>query len=329
MGTTRVETNILSELRPSGSGFGSRCTNGRQRRWTIFLALLLLGAACARATTPTGSPNPSDSPLSLPALELAVLEAVGGDLVYCDPDQYPVAHGTPLENARGRLPTIQADRAAYDAILHHEGLSAGQKFTSDELIAINDDYKQMQAIKLAPAGLGYAFDLLVPQKGSDVRIWRLNGTASPAGVVTISHREVGQRPSCPVCLAAGVRIATPEGEIPVEDLRIGMAVWTTDLHGQRIAGVVLETGHMEAPLGHEVVRMSLADGRAVVASPGHPTADGRTIGELMPGDRYGGIVVTGVSIAPYAGSTWDLLPSGPTGTYFANGVLLVSTLTRA
>ena len=34
-------------------------------------------------------------------------------------------------------------------------------------------------------------------------------------------------------------------------------------------------------------------------------------------------------LIPYAGGfTFDLLPSGPTGTYFANGVLLGSTLSR-
>jgi hypothetical protein len=72
--------------------------------------------------------------------------------------------------------------------------------------------------------------------------------------------------------------------------------------------------------------LSLADGRTVVASPGHPRADGRTIRDLQPGDRYDGSVVASTIVVPYAGATWDLLPSGPTGTYFANGVLLGSTL---
>jgi hypothetical protein len=84
---------------------------------------------------------------------------------------------------------------------------------------------------------------------------------------------------------------------------------------------------MVAPAGHEVVRLALADGRVVVVSPGHPTADGRTVGRLRTGDRYDGSVVASATLLPYAGArTYDLLPSGPTGTYFADGILLGSTL---
>jgi hypothetical protein len=32
------------------------------------------------------------------------------------------------------------------------------------------------------------------------------------------------------------------------------------------------------------------------------------------------------ALVPYTSATYDLLPSGPTGTYFADGVLLGSTL---
>lgn len=290
----------------------------------LFVALLLIATGCASTT----SPSSGGTPLPLPVLKLAVLGAIGGHLTYCDPDVYPIAHGTPLENARDRLPTIRADHPVFDAILQHESLSAGQTFTPDEVIAINDDYKQMQAIDLKPAGGDYTFDVEVPQGGSGVGIWRLTGTVTRAGTVSISHREVGQRPNCPICLATGVLIATPNGEVPVQEVPVGMPVWTTDAGGRRIAGVVLQTGHMEAPLGHEVVRLALADGRAVVASPAHPTVDGRTVGALSSGDRYDGSVVARATLIPYAGVTWDLLPSGPTGSYFADGVLLASTLQR-
>ena len=36
--------------------------------------------------------------------------------------------------------------------------------------------------------------------------------------------------------------------------------------------------------------------------------------------------VVSADLVPYAGTTYDLLPSGPTGTYVADGVLLGSTL---
>ncbi len=286
-----------------------------------LLVWLLVGVACGKAA-------PSGGPLSPQALKLSVLDAVGGHLTYCDPDLYPVGHGTPLQNARARFPTIEADVTAFDAILAHEHLSADQRFTPQQLIAINEDYKQMQAIDLTPDGAGYRFTLLTPTPGSETGITRVSGTVSGSGSVTIQQRVAGQEPNCPICLAAGVGIATPTGEIPVQDLRPGMRVWTTDSGGHRIIGVVLETGHMQAPIGHEVVRLVLWDGRSVLVSPQHPTADGRTVGELEPGARYDGSTVMSTALVAYGGRTWDLLPSGPTGTYFANGVLLGSTLER-
>lgn len=264
--------------------------------------------------------------MSLPALKLAVLDAAGGRLAYCDPDEYPVPQGAALENARERFATIKADTPAFEAILRHEHLSAAQRFTGEQLITISDDYKQMQAIELAPAGDGYRFSMLAPQPGSDVGAERLSGTVSRSGSVSIEHRKPEGWPNCPICVAAGVRIATPKGEIRVQNLRVGMPVWTSDLSGRRVAGVVLETGHMEVPVGHEVVRLALADGRVVTASPGHPTAGGRALGDLEAGDRYDGSVVVTATLIPYTGATWDLLPSGPSGTYFANGVPLGSTL---
>lgn len=288
--------------------------------------VLILAVSCAGSSGGGPSPTPTGSPLPLPALKLAVLDAVGGRLDYCDPDQFPVAHGTPLEAAEARLPMIQADGSSFDTILKHQNLSGTQHLTDDQIIGINDLYKQMQAIQLTATDGVYSFDLLVPRAGSDVGNQRLIGTVGRSGVVTIGRREPGQNVNCPICLVAGVRIATPSGDIRVQDVRVGMTIWTTDREGHRVVRVVLATGHMLAPLGHEVVRLELADGRSVVASPGHPTADGRTLGDLAVGDRFDGTTVTGVALLPYSGITYDLLPSGPTGTYYADGVLLGSSL---
>ncbi len=302
-----------------------------RRIWLPTVALLLvMAAACGKAAAPGSSPTPTPTtggPKSLPALKLAVLAAVGGHLSYCDPDQYPVAHLNQLEAAQARISTIEADRTTFDAILSYLNLPLGQSsFTAQQLIAINDAYKQILAIQLQPAGDGYRFDVQVPQKGSDVGIQRLVGTVSRTGQVAIEQREPGHRLPCPICLAAGVLIATPSGNVPIQDLTAGMPVWTTDRHGRRVEGVVLATGFMQAPLGHEVVRIELADGRTVTVSPGHLTADGRTVGELQVGDTYDGSVVVSAALFPYTGFTYDLLPSGPTGTYYAGGVLLGSTL---
>jgi len=74
----------------------------------------------------------------------------------------------------------------------------------------------------------------------------------------------------------------------------------------------------------------LADGRELLASPGHKTADGRVLGSLAAGDRLDGSTIKLWELVPYSGDrTYDLLPAGATGAYWANGVLLGSTLAAA
>jgi hypothetical protein len=97
----------------------------------------------------------------------------------------------------------------------------------------------------------------------------------------------------------------------------------------RIAAPVIEIGSMEVPSGHLMVHVRLADGRELLASPGHRTADGRPLGSLATGDEVDGSKVTLWELVLYDGSlTYDLLPAGPTGDYWANGILLSSTLSR-
>jgi hypothetical protein len=75
------------------------------------------------------------------------------------------------------------------------------------------------------------------------------------------------------------------------------------------------------------VRLVLGDGRVVLVSPGHPTADGRRVGALRAGDPIDGAHVAAAERVAYGGgATYDVLPAGATGAYWANGVLLGSTL---
>lgn len=63
-------------------------------------------------------------------------------------------------------------------------------------------------------------------------------------------------------------------------------------------------------------------------SAGHPTADGRQFGELRPGNRLDELhTVQSVEVVPYRhDATYDILPASGTGTYFAAGALVGSTL---
>ena len=79
---------------------------------------------------------------------------------------------------------------------------------------------------------------------------------------------------------------------------------------------------------HQVMRIQLASGAVLEISPGHPTADGRRFGELSAGDPLDEQhdVLTAELVRYQHDSTYDILPASSTGTYFAAGVLVGSTL---
>ena len=135
-----------------------------------------------------------------------------------------------------------------------------------------------------------------------------------------------QRP-CPVCLGKNTLIDTPTGAIPVEEMRQGTAIWTMNNLGERVSTIVVDIAKTPVPSTHKVVHLILEDGREVFVSPGHPVGDGRTVGELAVGDVIsGGRVVSAEKVWYRLGFTYDILPSGETGLYWANGILLESTL---
>jgi hypothetical protein len=113
----------------------------------------------------------------------------------------------------------------------------------------------------------------------------------------------------------------------VEALRPGDLVWTLDASGQRLAAPILRMARTVVPDLHRLVYLLLDDGRELWASPGHPTADGRRLADLQPGDLLDGARLTRSEAVSYGRpATYDLLPSGDTGYYWANGILMGSTL---
>jgi len=80
---------------------------------------------------------------------------------------------------------------------------------------------------------------------------------------------------------------------------------------------------------YRIAHIVLDDGRQLRVSAGHPTADGRTFGDLGPGDLLDGAHVVSLELVPYGNpETYDILPAGETGYYWANGILMGSTLTQ-
>jgi len=130
-----------------------------------------------------------------------------------------------------------------------------------------------------------------------------------------------------ICLTPGALIATPNGDVRVMDLRPGMPVYSVDLEGNRIVAPVVMASRVTVPDTHTVCRVVLDDGRELYVSGVHPTADGRAIEDLKAGDRLDGASVESAERVLYTGGhTFDLLPGGDTGYYWANGILVGSTL---
>jgi hypothetical protein len=130
---------------------------------------------------------------------------------------------------------------------------------------------------------------------------------------------------CPVCASPYTPIATPLGERPISELRVGDLVYSVD-NGAIVAVPLIRVGR--TPVSHhKVVRVVLEDGRSLEISAGHPTADGRTFGDLLAGDRLDGHELISAEIVPYSYPfTYDVLPGSKTGTYFAAGALIGSTI---
>ena len=286
---------------------------------------LVLALAAVLAIVACGSAPAAGSPLPIDALKFRVIDAVGAP-VFCDRDSYPVARAGG-EEAAGAVayPKIRANSEQYAAIVAHERLPNPPAELDDaQKLTLYRAYKTEEALTFTPSGSGYSFSYTT---SSNTTYTRVSGSVSSDGTISGLTTAPGGRPNCPICLAATTMIATPGGEVGVTGITIGMVVWTQAADGSRVEATVIEVGSTPVPPTHQMVHLTLADGRELWASPGHRTADGRPLGALAVGAAVDGSVVKTWELVAYsAGRTYDLLPAGATGTYWANGILLSSTL---
>ena len=285
------------------------------------------GLPTARATSqPTSPPNASaQSTNSLTPTELKYrLIAQFGKVFYCDPDLYPVARRLSASEFDRRIAQIEQDAEEYKTIMAHLSLAGTTTLSSDQKQQVYAESKMLNAITLKPVGDTYQFSLRV--SGNGRQGFAIEGTIDAAGTIQVTKKQATVT-TCPICLAGDTRIDTPNGPVAVRDLQVGMSVWTTDASGTRRAAVIVQTAKRPVPPGTLLVHATLDDGRALTAAAFHPTTDGRVIGDLARGDAIDGARVASVENVPIAGdATYDLLPSGETGAYWANGILLKSTL---
>jgi hypothetical protein len=290
----------------------------------LLAALAVVVATACGAVTP--APAPVGSPLTLDELKFRVMDSVGKP-VYCDRDYYPIARqGGEQQSALQQYPQIKADAEVYAAIIAHEHLPAGN-VTDDQKLTVYRAWKLLQALTLTPKDGAYTFDYRVQKQSGSAAYVAVKGSVTTDGAVTVTSQTPAGPPMCPICLAAATLISTPAGDIPVTEVTLGMIVWTAGPGGIRIAEPVVEVGSTPVPADHKMVHLVLTDGRELLASPGHRVADGRQLGTLAVGNRVDGSTIARWELVPYAGGrTYDLLPAGPAGSYWADGILLSSTL---
>ncbi len=304
----------------------------------LFLIILLaVSSSCTGVTSPITSTNTSISPSTSTSPGSSTTPAVYSryglaykllaaypDYFWCDGDFYPVARqGQEQVNALEQFAAIQADSAEFSAILKQSGLVPQGPYSDEQKLIIYREHKKLtRALTLTTEGDHYAFVIRTGQNQGK----SIEGTISTGGAIKVLKETVSFN-TCPICLTRGTLISTPSGQIPVEYLQPGLTVWSTDSSGLRIAVPILKTSQTAVPLNYQVIRITLADGRSITASPGHPSTDHRSLGNYRVGDVLDGSQVTGIDYQDYYGeATFDLLPAGPTGWYYGNAILLGSTL---
>lgn len=177
-----------------------------------------------------------------------------------------------------------------------------------------------------PFERGYPITLRIGEVTSNGCTVTLTLTRIEGDIAIFVKKTDFNRP-CPICLAENTLIDTPSGAVPVQQLQKGMAIWTLNIFGARVPATILETVRTPVPPTHHIIHLVLNDGRELFVSPGHPTADGKIMGNLSVGDTINNGSIISVERVLYGkDATYDILPSGETGAYWANGILVGSTL---
>jgi len=128
----------------------------------------------------------------------------------------------------------------------------------------------------------------------------------------------------PICLSAETRIKTPTIEKVVTDLKESDFVISDN--GKLVK--IKKTSKTEAKK-HKILKITFHDATTLEISPNHPTSDRKLFKELKIGDLIGGKQIIEIKEILYKYKyTYDILPDSETGNYYANGVLIGSTLKR-
>lgn len=209
-------------------------------------------------------------------------------------------------------------------------INGALKVTPEHLIFLNDGWMPADSAKMG--------DKLISESGEEITIDYLERVNNPIKGVYNLHLDskehnffaegilVHNLKYVP-CLSYLTKIATPQGDINVSEIKEGQLVLTFDKKGKVIAAPVIKISKNAVSDTHKMINLVLEDGRQLFVSPYHPTPNGKCICELKIGEKYDGSIVLGLELVPYNnGYTYDILPAGDTGGYWANTIMMGSTL---
>lgn len=288
----------------------------RARSWLFAVALVTALTAFVIYVLP-GLPG---VPRTEPELKFAVLDKVGDPLV-CTGWGLPNPRFSPYTE----YPGIVRDLPTYLAILRHTELPPGP-LTDDQVVTVYRTWLKVRTVDLEWRGGDYDFKVFLGPSPSSAERSDTVGRVDLFGRV-YDVRKGPDMGACPICLPAGTLVATPNGPAAVQRLEVGSRVWSADNEGRRVEAVVERAVTRHDAPGSTLVHLVLSDGRELTASAPHRLRDGRTIGSLQNGDSVDGARVEAFEVVPdQAGNTYDILPSGDTGDYWVDGMLVRSTL---
>ena len=298
------------------------------------------GSTSAPLPTPSPKPTPQPSPIPVSTpkptaqftpteLKYRLEDTLGKALSPCGSPVEEIADEAEVEESmKKQFLIITADSEAFPVILSRLDIMNDGSWTDQEKFAVVREHERISTVSLGLRNGNYFFRInYAPIKPTTTgEASYAEGTIMPDWSITVSKQEY-YRHDCPICLAEHTLIDTPSGTVAVERMEEGMTVWTVNERGERVPAVVVQTVKTAVSSTHRVVHLMLDDGRELFVSPGHPTGDGRTIGALAAGDMLDEGRVVGAELVSYTrGYTYDILPSGDTGRYFADGILVGSTL---
>ena len=150
---------------------------------------------------------------------------------------------------------------------------------------------------------------------------------------------IGPRNNCR-CMPNTIRILTSQGEKQIDNIQIGDSVYTFNNNDGKILAPIIQVNKIPVHCGYTMIKITLENGKSIQASLNHPIPIERNyasssgnqyevllFSDIKKGDHIGNSIVVSIEFVNYNGGfTYDILPAGESGYYWADGVLVGSTL---